>query len=340
VLRVGIIGLGGIGRHHLSRYAQISNAQIVSVADVRCEDLRGDRAWSALLKRPYEEIQWFADYRDLIASGTVDAVDICLPTFLHPEATIAALEGRLHVLCEKPMALSLDACDAMLAAARASGKQLMIAHCIRFWPEYRYLIDLLRSQEAGRLLSLQLSRQGQRPAGANRGWMGRANRSGGAILDLHIHDVDFAQALLGRPRHVYAQGGKSLGDEAGYDYVMSNLDYGNGLQVSATAHWIAAPLPFAASFEARFEHAFLRYDPRLDPSFVVYRDDSPKPDKPTFDRPDAYVSEIRYFAERALANEPPEKCCPLEARNSVGLVLSEIASIERGEMVSTDEFLI
>ncbi len=340
MLRVGLIGLGGIGRHHLSRYSQVPCAEVVAVADVRSDDLQGDTSLGALFERPSQEIRWFADYRDLVASGSVDAVDICLPTFLHPEAAITALDGGLHVLCEKPMALTLEACDIMLAAAKRSDKQLMIAHCIRFWPEYRYLMDLLQNQKAGRLLSLQLSRQGQHPSGANSGWMGRRDRSGGAILDLHIHDVDFAQALLGIPERIYAQGGMSRGQDAGYDYVLSNLVYGDGQQVSATAHWTDAPLPFSAFFEARFEHAFIRYDRRQDPSFIVYDEGAAEPRTPTFENPDAYVNEIRYFAERALANEPPAHCRAIEARNSVGLVLSEAASIECGEIVLTKDFVI
>ena len=246
MLRVGLIGLGGIGRYHLTRYRQVPEAQVVAVADVRAPALQDDPDLAALFQAPPEAVRWFADYTDLIASGAVDAVDICLPTDLHGPAATAALGAGLHALVEKPMALTLADCDTMLAAAASSGRVLMVAHCIRFWPEYQYLADLVRSGEAGRLLSLQMSRQGRRPMGASAGWMGRVDRSGGAIYDLHIHDIDYCHYLLGLPRRLYAQGGMSLGPEAGYDYVLGNLDYGDDLQVSATAQWVSVGLPFAA----------------------------------------------------------------------------------------------
>lgn len=338
MLRMGIIGLGGIGRYHLARYSQVPEAQVVAVADVRADLLRADRSLDGLFEPPAEEILWFSDYRDLLASGEVDAVDICLPTDLHRPAAVAALQGGLHVLVEKPMALTLEDCDAMLAAARTAGQVFMVAHCIRFWPEYQYLADLVQGGTAGRLLSLQMSRQGSRPGGINSGWMSQAARSGGAILDLHIHDIDFCQYLLGLPERVRAYGGCSQGPAAGYDYVLANLDYGDGTQVSATAHWVDVPLPFAARFEARLEGAFLRFDSSLKPTLTVYRPDGAEhPDLPG---PDAYVNELRYFAGQALASEPPQRCLAREARNSVGLVLSEVASIERREPLRVADWAV
>ena len=336
MLGIGIIGLGGIGRYHLTRYRQVPEAQVVAVADVRAETLRADRSLDDLFEVPPATVRWHRDYRDLIASDAVDAVDICLPTDLHRPAALAALKAGLHVLVEKPLALTLADCDAMLQTARQPGQVFMVAHCIRFWPEYQYLADLVQGGEAGQLLALQLSRQGSRPGGINAGWMSQASRSGGAILDLHIHDVDFCRYLLGLPRRVYAQGGQSVGPNAGYDYVLANLDYGDGRQISATAHWTDVPLPFAARFEARLERAFLRFDSSQKPTLTVYRPAGAE--HPTFPGPDAYVNEIRYFASRVLAKEAAERCPACEARDSVGLVLSEMVSIERGEPVDVAEW--
>lgn len=339
MLRVGLIGLGGIGRHHLMRYRQAPEAQVVAVADVRAGDLRADADLAALLEAPAEDVRWFDDYQDLVTSGAVEAVDICLPTYLHRPAAVAALEAGLHTLVEKPMALTLEDCDAMLAAAESAGRVLMVAHCIRFWPEYQYLADLVRSGDAGRLLSLQMSRQGQRPSGASAGWMGQASRSGGAIYDLHIHDIDYCQYLLGLPQRLYAQGGMSLGAEAGYDYVLGNLDYGDDRQVSATAHWVSVGLPFAARFEARLEGAFLRFDSSQHPALTVYRAEG-DPEHPALPGPDAYVNEIRYFAQRALDGRAPERCRARSTRNSVALVIGEMASLDRGGLVDVAEWTV
>ena len=339
MLRVGIVGLGGMGRGRLHYYAQMPDAQVVAFADVRCEELRRDGFLEALLKVPVARVHWFEDYRKLADSGVVDMVDICLPTDLHRDAAVAALEGGLHVLCEKPMALTLADCDAMIEAGRKAGKLLMIAQCIRFWPEYEVLTRMYQSGEAGRLLSLQLTRQGTTPRGGG-GWMCQAEHSGGAILDLHIHDIDYCQYLLGIPQRVYAKGGMSVSRDLGYDYALINLDYGNGLQVCAATHWTSVPIPFVARYEARFERAFLSCDSGRTPSLIIYRQGAAQPESPNLGTRDAYYNEIRYFLDCVLTGSEPKRCPPQEARNSIALIKSAVASIERGELVATREFVV
>ena len=338
MLRVGIVGLGGMGRGRLRYYAQMPDTRVVAFADVRCEELRRDKTLEPLLQVPIEQVHWFRDYRDLAGSGMVDLVDICLPTDLHCDAAVAALEAGLHVLCEKPMALTLTDCDTMVEAGRRAGKVLMIAQCIRFWPEYEVLTRMYQSGEAGRLLSLQLTRQGQTPRGGY-GWMCQAGHSGGAILDLHVHDIDYCQYLLGLPQRIYAQGGMSVNKDLGYDYVLTNLDYGSGLLVSATTHWTSVPIPFVARYEARFERAFLSYDSSRTPTLLIYREGLAQPEMPDLGEHDAYYNEIRYFLDCVLTGKEPLRCPPQETRNSIALIKSAVASIERRELVATREFV-
>jgi len=336
MLRIGLIGLGGIGRYHLARYPWVSEARVVAVADVRAEALRVDAAIGELFEVPPEHVRWYSDYHELIARGEVDAVDICLPTFLHREAAVAALEAGLDVLCEKPMALTLEDCDAMLEAAEGAERLLMIAHCIRFWPEYRHLAELHESGAAGRLQSLQLIRQGRRPGGDNATWMADARRSGGAIFDLHIHDVDFVHSLLGLPDRVYAQGVRDPGETGGYSHVAAALDYGPNLAVSVAARWVAPRLPFSARYEASFEDAYLSFDSSHQPTLTVYRADGDAPEYPELSSPDAYVGELRYFAQQVLRGQRATRCLARDSRNSVALVHAELASIARGEIVPTE----
>lgn len=95
----------------------------------------------------------------------------------------------------------------------------------------------------------------------------------------HIHDIDFCQYLLGLPPLVYAQGGCACGPARGYDYVLTNLDYGYGTQISASSHWADVDMPFIARCEA-LEHAFVRMDPTQNPALVVYRPDKSEPEYP------------------------------------------------------------
>lgn len=339
MLRVGIIGLGGMGRGRLRYYAQMPDTRVEAVADARLADLRGDASLAPLFEIPMDQVAWYESPADLAQSGRVDVVDICLPTDLHAEVAIAALSAGVSVLCEKPMALTPTACDDMLAAEQSSNATLMIAQCIRFWPAYTYLMDLVRSGDAGRLLSLQMWREGAMPQGGH-GWMGQPERSGGALLDLHIHDVDFIHALLGLPMRIYAQGGESIGPVLGCDYVCTSMDYGRNLLVSATAHWTPMEIPFVARYEARLEGAFLRYDTSDGSDLVVYRTGAQEPERPAVAGISAYYNEIRYFLDCVRDGAPPARCPGRESRNSVALVKAAQASMAKGEPVAVAGFVI
>ncbi|MHB1354957.1 MAG: Gfo/Idh/MocA family protein [Anaerolineae bacterium] len=331
--RVAIIGLGGIGRYHLNCYRKLPDIQVVAVADIRAEQIKADETLKDIFTIPFSDVQWFSNYHDLLAQAKVDFVDLGLPTDVHSEATIAALQAHVPVLCEKPMALTLAECDAMIAAGERSRTPLMIAQCIRFWPEYQYPKDLKESGEAGKLLSLQMWRGGTTPGLGGEHWMKDATKSGGAILDLHIHDIDYCQYLLGLPKRVYSQGGCAVSSERGYDYVQTNLDYGDGTQVSAASHWADVRMPFIAKYEARFERAFVRMDSSTKPVLAVYHVDKTEPEYPLFDGPDAYTNEIAYFGERVSSKTPPLRCPPQEARNSVAIIMAAKESIAKREPV-------
>jgi len=161
----------------------------------------------------------YAKFDDLIADPNVDVVDVCLPTPLHASVTIAALRAGKHVLCEKPMALSLDECAAMERAATQSGRHLMIAHCLRYSPYYLKAREILEGGEFGRAVYANFQRVSGAPLWSGDGWFMRANESGG-ILDMHIHDIDAALWWFGKPARIIA---------AGHAH--------NGLPLTVDAHW-------------------------------------------------------------------------------------------------------
>ena len=335
MMRVGLVGLGFMGRTHAASYAKIDDARIVAVADLLADEMRKSPDLQTIVSPTGDPVAWYTDYQDMFASEDLDSVDICLPTYLHAEASMAALEDGLPVLCEKPMALRTEDCDAMIEASERTGNPLMIAQCLRFWGEYELMRTKADPSGYGRILSMQLWRGSATPTAQI--WMREAAHSGGAILDLHVHDVDYVQHALGLPKRVYAQGGQSLGAERGYDYVLASYDYGPGVQVSAAAHWVDVPLPFAYRAHIRYERAYLQLDSSLSPSLRIYVGEGEER-IPAFQGDDAYTSEIRYFLNVVRTGSSPERCTPLEARNSVGLVMAEIASIERGRPVEVSEF--
>jgi predicted dehydrogenase len=330
MLKVGILGMGGMGWFHAARYLRLPNARIAAIADIVPERLEareavqinisdGDAAFDA------SEVEKYGEAMDLIEGADVDVIDICLPTHLHAPYAIAALEAGHHVLCEKPMALSVDAADEMIDAAKRADRRLMIAHVIRFWPEYAFLRDLITNERYGVLRSLNMWRLGGRPGWAPDNWFLDPARSGGAILDLHIHDVDYVNALFGAPDHVYATGRISKAAKT-YDVIHACFGYEGGPQVHMHAGWSAAQIPFRAGFEAWFDVAFLSYrggELRL-------FDDLEEVASKVVDLPDGdgYLGEIAYFLECVEAGKSPDRCLPASTRDSLKIVQREIAAIK------------
>jgi predicted dehydrogenase len=333
MLRIGIAGMGGMGWFHAARYHQIADAKIVAIADIRPERLEAKHAVQINIENKaappdLSAVQRFADAEQLIAGADVDVIDICLPSFLHAQYAIRALQAGRHVLCEKPMALSVADADAMIAAAKESGRKLMIAQCIRFWPEYQFLARTVRQGKFGKLLSLNLYRTGGSPVGWGwENWFMNPARSGGSLYDLHIHDVDFVNSMLGAPAKIQATGRRSNQGSA-CEIIHALYQYASGPQVSIHAGWSEVQIPFRAGYEAWFERGFVRLDPERSPSLVVYADAEHVNEQPADYEPgDAYLNEIRYFVECVQNNQELAECPPESARASLALLGRERESI-------------
>jgi predicted dehydrogenase len=338
MLKIGILGMGMMGWFHATRYLQLPNVRLVAIADLdpgrlEAKDaVRGNIADESAAA-DLTSVARYTDAGQLIAEAGVDIVDVCLPSFLHASYTVEALEAGHHVLCEKPMALALEDADRMIAAARAADRTLMIAQCIRFWPEFTYLRQAVREGTYGALLSLNMYRLGGRPIWSWENWFLDPARSGSPPYDLHIHDVDYVNALLGPPDAIQATARVSQAT-GGYDVLHALYRYDGGPQVHIHAGWSMGQIPFNAGFDAWFERGFLRYDGRNDPPLVVYDDLERVDGRPADYEPgDAYLNEIAYFCRCVAEGRPPDECPPESARGSLALVRAEIASIESGETV-------
>jgi len=343
MIRVGLVGLGFIGRIHLARYLNTEKAELVAVADLEVERLRKETAGSSPdPSRMYSSalppldipdgVALFTTLDDMLKGIELDMVDVCLPTFLHAESTVKAAQAGKHVLCEKPMALTVAECQTMIDAARACGVQLMIAQCLRFWPEYGYLHEVCDSHRLGRLQSLTMRRLAAPPRWSWQSWLLDANRSGGTIVDLHVHDVDFINFLLGPPRAVFAQGIEQ-GITGGIDVVIGNFLY-PGMKVTAEAGWMRAPgFRTHHSYEALFERGLVRMAADQPERLMVY-EEGREPYAPQVSAEDGYTAEIKFFLKclseglDVAAAFPPES--PM---TSIQMVLLEKESIARGELV-------
>jgi predicted dehydrogenase len=330
------MGLGGMGNMHLGRYGEVPGAEVVAIADIEEERLQPGESTlkinigqgGAIIDPDRHRLYTNAD--DLIADADVDLVDICLPTFLHAEYCRKALQAGKHVLCEKPMALTYQECEQVLKAADESPGKLMVAHCVRFFAAYEHLSETVESGRFGRLLALSLWRGGTPPEWSWDGWLLDRSRSGGFILDLHIHDADFVHYLLGRPRAVCSTG--AIGPSGGFDVVETQYVFDDKIAVRAGANMtLPHGFGFEAQFMASFERGCLRYSSADAHGPMEITDQGSH--HPELPHKDGYQEEIAYFVECIENDELPAVVMPESSAFSVRLVEAERNSIETGRVV-------
>ena len=324
VIRVGIIGMGYMGGVHLRNWRVLQDVQVVAVCDARPIIDSGTQgnisAGTGSLS--LEGVTVDTEITEMLAMETLDAVSITLPTHLHRAVSIQALEAGVHVLCEKPMALSLEDCDAMIAASQQAGKRLMIAHCIRFWPQYVRVKECAESGIYGRVAAAGFSRLSAAPGWDSDSWFADPARSGGIALDLHIHDLDFIQWLLGPPERIRAGSVPLPNGMEGH--IETLLDYPGGCVVTASASWMMPEsFGFSMTFKVIFEQAAMIFDGK---TLTIYPSEG-EPFIAGLPEENGYLGEIRYFAECISGqSDCKEVITPEQARESVRMALETIAS--------------
>jgi len=340
LVRIGIVGMGFIGQQHFGTWQTVEGAEVVAVADKEVDRIAasasaigGNIGDSAALD--LSSVARYDSLDAMLAAGGLDAVDVCLPTFLHPQMTETAMAGGVNVICEKPMALDVAGCDAMLASAEKYGKMLFIAQCIRFWPEYEVLANMIKSGELGRLVSLKFTRVSPSPSWSQGGWLNDPGKSGGAVLDLHIHDVDYVQSILGMPQAVFSQIGAITAGGPKVDHVITHYLYGGGDMVVVVEGGWAMPgtYPFEMAFEVLGEKGCLSFSTSNDPMLRWMPFDG-EAVTPEYRATTGYQQELEYFTACLAEGKQPERVQPFEAREAVRLVMAEKQSAETGQIVS------
>jgi len=245
MMKIGIVGLGFMGRTHAAAYRHLKavlDFEITAVADTDRE--KADQTAGLLDAKVYYSPQ------ELIDNADINAVDICLPTFLHYEYATKALSKGFNIFIEKPLCLYSQ--DAYTLAKLAEEKNVFaqVGQCIRFWTEYEYLKSVIKSGEYGKVKHIKLRRLSPRPGWG--GWMCDDRLSGGAALDLQIHDADYALYLFGPPKHIASCVNHS-GEK--YSSIVSQLTY-QDFTVTTEGSWdYSSSFPFEMSYIAALEKA-------------------------------------------------------------------------------------
>lgn len=342
MINVGIIGAGFIGRNHFNQYEELTKqAKVVAICDKIEARRLGD--WSGVggnvgdtqgTKRDLHGAKPYADWRELVADPAVQMVDVCVPTYLHAEIASAALKAGKHVLSEKPMALTVEQCDQMLEAAKGAKGKFMIAQCIRFWPECAFVKQCIDDKRFGAVKSIALRRQASAPDYSLDNWLLDPSLSGGAILDLHVHDVDYIVFMLGKPQAVTAQTATRVGTNS-YDRVHALWHYAGGPAVQVEGFWdMPDGFGFNMGFTALFEKAAVHWDLNTGKPMTVFRHGEKTGEVPDLPAGDGYLNEIAYFLSCIEKNETPTISTPQQSRDAVMLALAEKESAISGKTVA------
>ena len=235
MVNVGIIGIGFMGVTHFKALGQVKGGRASAIASRDPHKRQGD--WRSIQgnfggsggMQDLSRVACYETLEELLADPKVDLVDICLPTRLHTATAVQALEAGKHVLVEKPITLDLKEADRIIAAARRAGRQVMVAHVLRFFPEFLLLRQVIDRGEYGRVLSARFTRVIARPA-----WSGGgdAYRDETLMAELHIHDTDYIQYLFGMPRSVVSAG--CLEAKGVVTHMDTLYDFGDAIRTGAS----------------------------------------------------------------------------------------------------------
>lgn len=321
MLKIGLIGCGFMGTMHANCYNALEGVCVTAVADVRPEKAE------TLAKLSGAKV--YADGMRLIAEADVDAIDICLPTYLHASHAEAAMRKVKNVFIEKPVTLTAEESERLLEVQKETGAGVQVGQVIRFWDEYVWLKGLIDSEKYGKVKNAMFRRLSPRPDWAWEGWVLDAKRSGGALQDLHVHDADFMLYAFGEPKKfetVRAHGG----DEN--SYVMTVCDYGD-FAVSLEGSWdFPSDYPFEMYFRVKFERAVAEYSHE---GLKLYADGTCC--EVTLEKKQlsvsgggnisdlgGYYNELEYFTDCLKAGKTPERAGLADATASVRFIREEM----------------
>ena len=330
MITIAILGGGFMAASHAANYRALGDRVRVKTIASR----RSDRAAAVAASVGAELTD---DLLAALRDPDVDAVDICLPTPLHREWAEASFAAGKHVLLEKPIALTLEDADAIVAAAERSGRLFMVGLVLRFWPEYVELQRRLADGDLGRPLSVSTLRLSP-PADWN-DWMGDPAKSGGVPVDLLIHDFDQMNWLLGTPRRVFARAPRP-------DHVFAVVEYDGAEGIAEGSMAMPKAYPFSSNVRVLAERGVAEYAFSAAPAedggnigasdaprgLRLYLRDRAEPLSVPVEPADPWGPEIAYFVECVEQGRAPEQGTGAQARAALAVSLAAASSLDSGRL--------
>ena len=326
-MKVGIAGVGFMGTTHAAGWAT-TGADLVGFCAETTEEAAG-------LAQTYRT-HVYADYAALL--DDVDVIDICTPTHLHYEMVLQAAAAGKHIICEKPLARTVAQAQEMIRVCHAAGAKLFVAHVVRFFPEYALAKAQIDQGKIGRPGVVRLTRASYRPKKPSGNWFLDFEKSGGMMLDLMIHDFDYARWICGKVESVFAKNVTSTQPEAVTEYGIAILKHTNGALSHVVGGWAYPPPTFRTAFEIAGDHGLIEWssDSNAPINLLLRKDSADAPDvglpgSPVAESP--YTTQIKEFYE-ALKGDRAARVSAADGLASVQIALAAIESAQTGKPIA------
>ena len=335
MLKAGLIGIGAMGRGHLDNFLRFMEegypVKLVAICDVDPERFKNYESVHnvkgvGVREYDFSMFRCYYDYNEMIEKEELDMVVVALPTFLHCEVSCKLLRRGINVLCEKPMAMTLEECQKMIDTAKKAKKQLMIGQCMRFSRHCEILKEYVDTGAFGNVLSGYFFRGGSTPMHSYNGWILQREKGGGALFDQHVHDIDLVNWLFGLPKAVCSLG-RTFFNEGGYDAVTTNYIYDDCKAINSQDDWLLPDTDFWYTFRCNFVKGTITYD-QTGFHIVNRAGEEITPDIEEEKGGDSYYNETKYFMDLIINGGENTKNPPEESMQVVRIALAETKSCD------------
>jgi myo-inositol 2-dehydrogenase / D-chiro-inositol 1-dehydrogenase len=326
-MKVGIVGVGSMGTTHAAGWTE-TPAEIVGFAAETQKE-------AGSIASQYDT-NVYSSFEDMLPQ--VDVVDICSPTHLHYEMALKAAAAGKHVICEKPLARTTQQAQKVVDACKKAGVQLLVAHVVRFFPEYALARAAVVEGQIGRPGVIRLHRGSYRPKKPAGNWFLDEVKSGGILMDLMIHDYDYACWVAGEVESVIAQRATEHHIEAPVDYGLVILTHRSGTLSHISGAWAYPPPTFRTKLEIAGDQGLIEFDsdgtaPIQNLILRTGGIDAPDialPSSPVRESP--YTTQIKEFYS-ALVNGTTPRVSAMDGLHAVQIAEAALESAHSGQPV-------
>jgi len=323
VKQFAILGFGNIGKTHLYNLIKHPNAEV-----------------KAIFSRSYKEnipngINFYDSYRELIKSEKINAVIIATPTHTHEEISCFCAKNGIDIFLEKPMALTLESCDKIINAAEKKNVKLFLGHVLRFWPSYVHVRNFINSPKSnlGEITTFNAKRLSSFPWSI---WFADEKKSGGVILDLSIHDLDYASWILGNAISIKCKAKKiKRFSKKVFGKSIISLTFQGGKKARCIASWAEKEdYPFTTYGNIIGMNGNIEFDGQgIFEGYSVGIIDK-------LESIDGYYNELSHFIDCTINRYKELAIMGEDGKNAVALCLAAIESANsNGKTIYMDEYL-